>query len=70
MSSSFFGAIMSAFGKYDIVHFHAEGPCAMLWFPKLFGKKCIATIHGLDHQRAKWKRCPECIISCLVKNVL
>ena len=26
----------------------------MLWFPKLFGKKCIATIHGLDHQRAKW----------------
>lgn len=54
MSSSFFGAIMSAFGKYDVVHFHAEGPCAMLWIPKLFGKKCIATIHGLDHQRAKW----------------
>lgn len=26
----------------------------MLWLPKLFGKKCIATIHGLDHQRAKW----------------
>lgn len=40
--------------KYDIVHFHAEGPCSMLWIPKLFGKKCIATIHGLDHQRAKW----------------
>ncbi len=54
MSSSFFGAIISAFGKYDIVHFHAEGPCAMLWIPKLFGKRCIATIHGLDHQRAKW----------------
>jgi glycosyltransferase involved in cell wall biosynthesis len=26
----------------------------MLWLPKLFGKRCIATIHGLDHQRAKW----------------
>ena len=26
----------------------------MLWLPRLFGKKCIATIHGLDHQRAKW----------------
>ena len=26
----------------------------MLWFPKLFGKKCIATIHGIDWQRAKW----------------
>lgn len=54
MSSSVFAAIRAAFGSYDIVHFHAEGPCAMLWLPKLFGKKCIATIHGLDHQRAKW----------------
>ena len=54
MTSSFFASIRAAFGKYDIVHFHAEGPCAMLWLPKLFGKKCIATIHGLDWQRAKW----------------
>ena len=54
MSSSFFAAIKAAFGKYDVVHFHAEGPCAMLWLPKLLGKRCVATIHGLDHQRAKW----------------
>ena len=27
----------------------------MIWLPKLFGKRCIATIHGLDWQRAKWK---------------
>lgn len=54
MSSSFFAAVAAAFGKYDVVHFHAEGPCAMLWLPKLFGKRCIATVHGLDHQRAKW----------------
>lgn len=54
MTSSFFGAICGAFGRYDVVHFHAEGPCAMLWLPKLFGKKCIATIHGIDWQRAKW----------------
>lgn len=54
MSSSFFAAIKIAFSKYDIVHFHAEGPCAMIWIPKLFKKKCVATIHGLDHQRAKW----------------
>ena len=56
MSASFFAAVQAAFGKYDVVHFHAEGPCAMLWLPKLFGKRCIATIHGLDHQRAKWGR--------------
>ena len=54
MSASVFGAIKCALGRYDVIHFHAEGPCAMLWLPKLFGKRCIATIHGLDHQRAKW----------------
>lgn len=54
MTASVSAAICCAFGRYDVVHFHAEGPCAMLWLPKLFGKKCIATIHGLDHRRAKW----------------
>ena len=54
MTSSFFAAICAAFGNYDVVHFHAEGPCAVMWIPKLFGKRCIATVHGLDHQRAKW----------------
>lgn len=56
MTASVTGAIVAAFGPYDVVHFHAEGPCAMLWLPKLFGKRCVATIHGLDHQRAKWGR--------------
>ena len=54
MTASVSAAVRIAFGRYDVVHFHAEGPCAMLWLPKLFGKRCIATIHGLDHQRAKW----------------
>ena len=54
MTSSFFGAIRCAFGKFDVVHFHAEGPCAFIWLPKLFGKRVVATIHGLDWQRDKW----------------
>lgn len=37
-----------------IVHFHAEGPCFMIPVARLFGKKCVATIHGLDWQRSKW----------------
>ncbi len=56
VSASFFGSLAAAFGPWDIVHFHAEGPCAFLWIPKLTGKKCIATIHGLDWKRAKWGR--------------
>lgn len=55
MTSSFSAAIRAAFGRYDIVHFHAEGPCAALWIPKLFRKRCIVTIHGLDWARDKWK---------------
>lgn len=56
MSASFFASFFAAFGRYDVVHFHAEGPCATLWLPKLLGKRCVATIHGLDHQRGKWGR--------------
>ena len=54
VSASFFAAIYASLGKYDIVHFHAEGPSFMCWLPKLFRKKVVVTIHGLDHQRAKW----------------
>jgi len=54
MIASFTAAIAASFRKYDVVHFHAEGPCAALWIPKLFGKKCVATVHGLDWQREKW----------------
>lgn len=54
MTSSLSAAICSAFSKTDVVHIHAEGPAAMCFIPKLFGKKVIATIHGLDWQRAKW----------------
>ena len=54
MTSSFFASLCAAFASYDVVHFHAEGPCAFTWLPKLFGKRVVATIHGLDWQRAKW----------------
>ena len=54
MIASFTAAISASFRNFDVVHFHAEGPCAALWIPKLFGKRCIATVHGLDWQREKW----------------
>lgn len=46
VSSSFFAAICSAFGRYDVVHIHAEGPAAFCWLPRLMGKKVIVTVHG------------------------
>ena len=54
MAASFTAAIHAAFCAYDVVHFHAEGPCAAMWIPKMFGKRCVATVHGLDWQREKW----------------
>ena len=55
VSSSFFAAFYSAFGKYDVVHIHAEGPAFFAWLPKLLGKRVVVTIHGIDWQREKWK---------------
>lgn len=54
MIASFTAAISATFSNYDILHFHAEGPCAAMWIPKMFGKHCVATVHGLDWQREKW----------------
>ena len=55
MTSSFFGTLKILFSKADVVHYHAEGPCAWMWIIKFFSRKrIVATIHGLDWQRAKW----------------
>ena len=46
MTSSVFASLRAAFGKYDVVHIHAEGPAFMCWLPKLLGKRVIVTVHG------------------------
>ena len=46
VSSSFFAALCSAFGKYDVVHIHAEGPAFFSCLPKMLGKRVVVTIHG------------------------
>lgn len=55
VTSSFFAALRCAFSKADVVHIHAEGPAFMTWLPKLFGKRVVVTVHGLDWKREKWK---------------
>ena len=56
MTASVSAAFRTAFGKYDVVHIHAEGPAFMCWLPKMIGKRVVVTIHGLDWARAKWGR--------------
>ena len=55
MTASLSAAFLCAFSKADVVHIHAEGPAFMCWLPKLFGKRVVVTVHGLDWQREKWK---------------
>ncbi|MDK2829029.1 MAG: hypothetical protein PWP67_1844 [Clostridium butyricum] len=40
--------------KIDCIHYHAEGPSAMVILAHLFGIRTVVTIHGLDWKRAKW----------------
>lgn len=51
---SVLATLRALFGYYDCIHYHAEGSCAMLWLPHIFGVRTVATIHGLDWQRSKW----------------
>jgi len=62
MTASLFASVFAAFGRYDVVHFHTEGPCATLWLPRLLGKRCVVTVHGLDHQRVKWGKLAKAYI--------
>lgn len=52
---SFLASIRVAFGNYDIIHYHAIGPSFFLFIPRLFRKKIIVTVHGLNYKTPKWK---------------
>ena len=69
-SSAFFASVRAGMGDFDVVHIHAEGPAFFSFIPKLFGKRVIVTIHGLDWQRAKWGKFASWIIRTGEKNAV
>ena len=54
LSSSYFATKVAIKDRPDVIHYHAEGPCVPLSLAKRAGIRTVATIHGLDWQRAKW----------------
>jgi len=46
----------------ELVHFHALGPSLFAFLPRLFGRKVICTVHGLDWKREKWGRLTKMIL--------
>jgi len=56
LSSSYFATRQAIWDRPDVIHYHAEGPCVPLPLARRAGIRTVATIHGLDWQRAKWGR--------------
>jgi len=51
---TFLSTIHALFSDCDVIHYHCLGPALFSWLPRLFGKKTVVTVQGLDWQRAKW----------------
>ena len=49
--------IHACFSDYDLVHYHCLGPSLFSIFPRLFGKKTVVTVQGLDWQRKNGAGC-------------
>jgi glycosyltransferase involved in cell wall biosynthesis len=54
--------IHALFNDFDIVHYHCLGPALFSFLPRLFGKKTVVTVQGLDWQRRKWGRIASAIL--------
>jgi glycosyltransferase involved in cell wall biosynthesis len=47
----------------DIVHYHGLGPGLVAPLPRYLARsKVVLTVHGLDHQRAKWGRAARAVL--------
>ncbi len=51
---SFFATLHCIFKRPDVISYRASGSCVMIPLAKLFGIKCVASLHGIDSQRDKW----------------
>lgn len=51
---SFLSTILAIVHQNDIFWYQAPGSCLLIKLAKLFSKKTVLTIHGIDWQRQKW----------------
>lgn len=52
---SFLATVHALFCKYDVIHYHGIGPSLMLIISRIFGKRVVVTVHGLNYKTPKWK---------------
>jgi glycosyltransferase involved in cell wall biosynthesis len=67
ITHSFTSLVKILLGGYDIVYINTIGVSVLGFIPKLFGKKVIVQVHGLDFNREKWGRIAKRFLklSCL-----
>lgn len=51
---SLFASLKGSVSKNQLMHYHGPGAGLMSFIPKIFGKKVVVTVHGLDWKREKW----------------
>ena len=51
---TFLSTVHVLFTGCDIVHYQCLGPALFSFIPRLFGKKTVVSVQGLDWQRKKW----------------
>lgn len=64
MTQSLVGTMSTLTKHYDIVHYHALGPCLASPVARLRpSARVVVTIQGRDDQRAKWSRPAQMVLS-------
>lgn len=56
ISHTFLATLHALLHEEEIIHYQALGPSTLAWLPRLFGRKIVVTVQGLDWQRSKWGR--------------
>ncbi len=49
-----FLSMLVATKECEVIQFHSMGPALLSFLPRLFGRKTVCTLHGLDWRRDKW----------------
>jgi len=55
---------------FDIIHYHAIGPCLTSPLAKKRGRAIVATVHGQDWRRAKWNPVAATALRCAEQMAL
>lgn len=64
LSQSVAATLATLSRHYDIVHYHALGPCLAAPLARLRpGSRVVVTIQGRDDQRAKWSRPAQAVLT-------